>query len=294
MKLKSLSFLLVLLPACSSPNPFVENRIVLENAITHIESGETSTAARDLELMLATAEGEEFYLQRFFASYLLTQAHGTASVQEPFLSEPVGTGDRFDVRSQSLNGGRPSRIGHLVAMIYHSSHGRAWYGRTGESPLEWEGERVLPAQLESYGTENAAIYMNLCFLAVYSELNFQDGIAELLAGMGELTDLERCEALMDQVELEAELRPWVYRGVFEHQKKRDEPNAYRFAIRARETGSAVEAFGAELSAQIARWITHDSSYRFVSPANQAFDPALEGCTVTGTPNLMYEAVLERP
>ena len=180
-----------------------------------------------------------------------------------------------------------------MAVTYHSSRGRSWYGPAAGSPLESDGEKLLPPELEAVGAENALVYMNLCFLAVHSELNFQDRIEEILGGMPELTDLEGCEALMDTVNLQPAQRPWIYRGVFEQQKRRNEPNAYRFAIRARETGKDVEAFGDDLCDQIARWITDESSYRFVSPANQPFDPALEGCTVTGTPNLMYEAMLDR-
>lgn len=283
---------LALSTACTSRNLYVENRLVLERAMTDLKAGESERAAYTLESMLGETDAAEFALQRFFAAYLLTLAHEEASAEGPFLEEPLEPSGRFDAGASGSR--RPSRIGHLMAVTYHASRGRSWYPLAGLSPLAVEGERLLPIQLEALGAQNALVYMNLCYLAVHSELNFQDRIEEILAGMSELTDLARCEAVMDRVDLPADLRPWIYRAVFEHQKRRDEPNAYRFAIRARETGKDVPAFGQDLCDRIAYWITDESSYRFVSPANQPFDPALEGCTVTGTPNLMYEALLEQP
>jgi len=286
--------LLACATSCSSPNPYVEHRQILEQAMADLDLGRTSKAAASLETITGITAAGDPAVQRFFAAYLLTLVHLEASAYEPFLREPVQQGGSFEVRSQASGGTRPSRIGHLMAVTYNSSRGRAWFANADEQALESDGEKLLPPALEELGTENALVYMNLSILAVYSELNFQDRIEEILNGMEELTDLEACEALIEQVDLLPELRPWIYRGVFEHQKGRDERNAYRFAIRARETGKDVESFGEDRCDQIAVWITDESSFRFVSPANQLFDPALEGCTVGGTPNLMYEAQLDRP
>ena len=286
--------LLALGSACASSNPFLENRMVLEQVVFQQDACEYEQAVRALEKMLADTQDEagDFALQRFFAAYLLTRLHETASSEAPFLQEPAG--EQFSLRSSRGPDDRPSRIGHLMAIAYHSSFGRSWYGSAKNAPSVVDGERLLPSELDGFGARNALAYLNLCFLAVHSELNFQDRIEEILYGSSELTDLDGCEALMDAVELQPAIRPWVYRAVFEQQKRRNEPNAYRFGIRARETGKDVEAFGEELRVEIVDWITNESSYRFVSPANQPFDPALEGCTVTGTPNLMYEAILKNP
>jgi len=292
LRLLSISFLCIL-AGCSSVNPYLEKRQVLELAVSGLEAGNYADTVRTLEQLLAdtSEESRDYALQRFFAAYLLTQAHQRANTQAPFLQEPADDGAQHFSLNSTGGGMRPSRIGHLMAVTYHSSFGRSWYDQASGSPFEKEGEKLLPRSLEAYGVKQALAYQNLCYLAVHSELNFQDRVEEILFSMEELTDLSHCEALMKAVQLDPAIRPWVYLAVFEHQRTRDEPNAYRFALRARETGKGHEAFGTELSASIVRWITEESTYRFVSPANQPFDPALEGCTVTGTPNLMYEAIL---
>jgi len=272
---------------CKSANPYTEKRLVLEQSLEDLEAGRYRDSVFRLQKLLAetSEEPEAHALQRFFAAYLLTEAHERASHGESFLEEP---GPRTSYTGAPRS--RPSRLGHLKAMTYHSGFGHSSYELARRSPLEHENERKLPEELEALGTERACTYLNLCFLAIHAELDFQDRIDEFLSSVPEWVDLERCEELMDEVSLRPEVRPWVHLAVFEYLKDRDERNAYRFAIRARETGQGAPAFGEERRERLARWITHESSFRFVSPANQPFDPVLEGCTVTGTPNLMYEPV----
>lgn len=272
---------------CKSANPYAENRLVLEQSLLDLEAGRYRESAFRLQKLLAeTSEKSEAHaLQRFFAAYLLTETHDRASHGAGFLEEP-GARTAYTNRPRP----RPSRLGHLMAMTYHSGFGRSSFEMARRSPLEHEGERKLPEELEELGIERACTYLNLCFLAIHAELDFQDRIDEFLTDVPEWIDLERCEVLMDEVTLTPEVRPWVHLAVFEYLKERDERNAYRFAIRARETSQDVEAFGEERRHQLAGWITEESSFQFVSPANQPFDPVLEGCTVTGTPNLMYEPV----
>lgn len=290
MSKRLLALTTLLLAGCSSVNPYVEHRLVLEQAVEGLEQGDHARAVRSLERMLAKTDEQSrtFALQRFFATYLLTQAHQAANGASPFLEEPADDGAGF----RAADGTRPSRIGHLMAITYHSSFGRSWFDLARGAAPEVDGERLLPTGLEAYGPEKALAYMNLCYLAIHAELHFQDRVEEILFGMDELLDLDHCEDLMDSVALDPAVRPWVYLAVFEHQRTRDEPNAYRFGLRARAAGRGHEAFGDELDAGIVRWILEESAYEFVSPANLPFDPALEGCTVTGTPNLMYEAILK--
>ena len=286
------ALLLGLCAGCSSTNPYLEHRLVLESAMGELDNGELERAAHTLETLLqdTRAEAPDFALQRFFAAYLLTRAHESATAQ-PFLDEPGQSGSAFEISETGSGGRRPSRLAHLLAMIYHASAGRSWFPLTTDSPESVDGEALLPETLQELGPRNATVYLNLCFLAVHSELNFEDRIEEVLQGMTQLADLESCERTMDEAHFPEALRPWVYLGIFEHQKRRDEVNAYRFGVRARETGRRIETFGRSRADEIARWIQDESRYEFVSPANQPFDPALEGCTVTGTPNLMYEAIL---
>jgi len=274
--------LLVNAGACTSVNPYLENRLVLEECVLDIDTSRFQESAHRLEVLLAETNGEarDFALQRFFAAYLLTTIHARASAN-PFLQEPVTKANSFG----SSQGLQPSRLGHLMALIHDSGCARSLFEFASEAPLEQKGGKQLPAELE---------YLNLCFLAVHAELNFQDRIDEVLSNSREWLILDSCERALDQVALPAEVRPWVYLAVFEHEKHRDERNAFRFAIRARETGIHVPAFGRERCDRLAHWITEESSFRFISPANQPFDPALEGCTVTGTPNLNYEAIAKEP
>ncbi len=273
--------------ACTSVNPYIEHRLTLEESVGDLQAGRYQESVFRLQQLLAetSVHADDFALQRFFAAYLLTDAHTRASHEGPFLREH-GTQTSFSKPGAS----QPSRLGHLMAMTYNSGFGRSDFERAQTADLEHLGEKKLPDTLEAMGTERALTYLNLCFMAVHAELDFQDRIDEFLSGADDWTELERCEALMEEVALPRDVRPWVYLAIFEYQKKRDERSAYRFAIRARESGAEASAFGNERRDQLAHWITQDASFQFVSPANQPFDPALEGCTVTGTPNLMYEAV----
>ena len=66
----------------------------------------------------------------------MTRTHEMAGADEPFLQEPAEKNGQFDLRSDRNGGLRPSRIGHLLAMTYHSTRGRSWYGPAGSSPLQ--------------------------------------------------------------------------------------------------------------------------------------------------------------
>ena len=283
------------LTGCSSSNPYKANRKVLEAAVNQVDSGQNRKAVSLLEHMLAdtTADASDFALQRFFAYYLLTSIHEDASVKNAFLMEAAGQASSFSLQGTGTGGMAPSRVGHLVAAAYNASFGRSAYHAATQSRDKQDGEVLLPVELAEIGALNAYAHMNLTLLSIYSQLDFQDRVEEILNGMADPLKFEDCDSLLDDTRTSAHMRPWIFLAAFDYLKTRNERLAYKFGIRARETASdSGGSFGEALRAAIATWITDESKYDFKSSAGEQFDPALEGCTTTGEPNIEFEGELK--
>ena len=294
----SITLLLVAstLVGCSSPNAFQANKAVLAAAETDISEGRIEQASGRLETLLTetSAEANTYAVQRFYAAYLLTRAHGEASFRNAFLTE-ARAGGSFNLSGGGSSGSQAaSPVGHLVAVTWWASFGRKWFAAASRASLDQGGESLLPANLADLSPENAHAHLLLSFLAVYSRLNFQDRTVAMLNDLRELSDLDRCNALLAEARVPQQMHPWIYRAIYRYLKKSDEPAAYRFGVMARRTAKfttdTLGYFDKPMQAEIADWIAGQSRFTYRCPRGDTdFEPDLERCDEHGIDQIDYEA-----
>lgn len=271
---------LALAAGCSSPALYAEYRGTLKSAQANVQQGANEKAAKQLERFLADTypTRDTYLLQRFYADYLLTLAHEAASFEKSFLSEPGGS-DRggFSVDGGSDGSRRPSPLGHVVAVTYHGAYGRDAFKGALNKPTEVEGQALLPESLKGVGIEDAFRHLALTMVSVYSRLNFEERIPEIIRGIPELQEFALCEELLERLHVHEAARPWIYRGIFDYMKSSDERAAYKFGVRAREfAANSRGTMGRSVTDRIADWIENESAFVFVSQANVPFNRDFEG------------------
>ncbi len=257
----------LLLAGCSTDRIYRENEAQLAASLASIENDQFQQAEQHAIRVLVDTGNvvDDYPLQRFFASYLLTLTHLTAFFEKPYLTEPVSgawaglgaTGSR-----------RPSPVGHLVATTYHGTYGLERLSGAIGSKTVVDKQTLLPAALEELGAENASTHIKLCLLTVYSRLQYQDQANQVLHSIPGATDLAQLEPLLERTRTAASMRPWIYSAVFANLKrsKESEKAAYKFAIRTLDCPETAEsAFGERERQVIKDWITTESSYVFRCP-----------------------------
>ncbi len=255
----------VLAVGCSTQKIYGENRNLLAASLASLESNDLQRAeAQATELLVNTGSvADDYTLQRFFANYVATRAHMQAFFGSPYLTEPV-SGAWAGLGGQESR--RSSRVAHLVATNYHGTYGLDSFPAARHADLVDDGEKLLPPELEELGAEGANLHIKLCLLTVYSRLQYQDQVNQVLRAIDGSTDLARLDEMLDRAEIGEAMRPWIYSAVFENLRRIDEKAAYKLAIRTLDAAVSSEAaFGERERRAIERWVTEDSSYTFRCP-----------------------------
>ncbi|MCE9594203.1 MAG: hypothetical protein K8S98_08415 [Planctomycetes bacterium] len=275
--------------ACATPRDHAVMRVDLEHAQALVTRGDLPAAAKLLERSLAPADDDGAKLQRFHAAVLLVRTHVAAAFGAPFLGSglpPEGAEWRLDARARTQSA---SPLAHCVAALRWADYARGWYDEVQGIAPNAGGETLLPEALGGVTTRDTLAYVHLAALACFARLRFEDRVEEILAGIPELTELERCDTLLAATRVEDGARPWIYVGVFEHVVRTDEPLAFKFAVHALETSTGAHELGEREHERLANWITRDSHFVFKCPTCKTLaDPVLFSCSVCRRPTLEFE------
>jgi len=261
-------FGVLLASGCSTLDVYEPNRETLASALGDLESGEPAKLERAeasaRSILVSTGNVPKSYsVQRFFAQYLLARLHMTASSSGPFLQEPKEK-DAFDLTAGASF--QPSPIGHLVATSYHAAYGLGMFKAASGQPLSVGKQKLLPPELEALGVENAARHLQLCLIAVYARLQFDDLTNLYLNRIG-ATDAEALDRLLVEGDASLDMKLWIYRAMWLQLKKNDPQAAYLFAANclasADDLGQGTDHVHAKA---ISSWFAENSSkFNFVCP-----------------------------
>ncbi len=289
------SVVVVACAACSGPNKYLEYQKRLSADVEKVQAGQLATAGRDLEALIAStaADADTLKVQRYYAAYLLTEAHVRASLGSPFIKDAqrVASGG---IGGMSDDDG--SEISHVVATMLWANYAKELAAKAKNGALRQDGVELLPESLRDLSPQAAESALDVAMLVVYARLGFEDRVAKTLDASAALYKLEACEKLLDDARVQRGLRPWVYQTLFAYLRTRDEPAAYKFGVRLLET---VEASGGTLSKQasddVVKWIRSDAKFAFRCPGcNQPIVPELRACQNDQTPHLSFYAELKQP
>jgi hypothetical protein len=280
--------------ACSSTNPFVAHRAQLADASQKIGASQHGAAARELETLLAETgpDAKKFAAQRYYAYYLLTQAHMRASVSDAFLKEAAPSVARSGIGSATGGDGKqPSTVGHLVAGELYASLAKDAFPSARGAALVEQGEEVLPKELANTDFDTAQTNLALCELVVQAELGFQSNVERTLDNSNEMWTDAGAIRLLDRTQFDKSLRPWIYFTLFDYLKTRNEPAAYRFGVLAMEHAKDAQgALGSKRLAGIVTWIKSGSRYVFKCPqCNSDAVPEMHACPTDQTPLIDFFA-----
>lgn len=289
---------LTLALACAAPRPSDAGRAQLADALARLSAGDLEGVDEQACALFADTQAEAGAnaLPRFFAGWLLAQAHARAAESGPFLRERTHAASRIGALGQRDDPERrPAVDSHRLATIYHASQARALYGAAARSGRERQGDELVPAELLDFGVEQADANLQILLATTYSRLGFTSEVAKSLARSPELLQQESAVEALQRYRVPPELRPWTCAMVFDHLRDADEEQAYRFAIVALE---GQQRFGHGLPqreiARLEEWILHGASVQFVDPKSQT--PYLPGATrspISGVPHLEYVPVERR-
>ncbi len=294
MKLRFLAVLpLVVLGACSSPNPYAGAAKQLGADADRVRSGELEGAARSLEALVVQSDRTDSgaRLQAFYAAYLLSQAHSLASVGAPFLAEPsTATG---------LGGGAPrhSGVGHVVAASMYSALGQELARDLDKAPREHKGVKLLPADLESFPIKDVRANLALRQMVALARLGFEERAREFVSGSADLHSFDSACALLERLRFEAALQPWIHSAVFEYLRRSEgtEPEAYKFAVTAVILAErAGAAFGVRERDALSTWIREGSKFEYRCPDHRILvQPELGRCQEIGCQRALHEFTPQR-
>ncbi len=243
------ALLLWSLAACSSVNPYEMNRELLSASSKQLSSDNAAAATGHAEQLVAgrAADGSEFRLQRFYALYLLTQAHVRGATHQSFLG---GAGGK-----SSMGSSRNTDVAHLVAATYYAGLARDLAEGARSDRRIVQDTNLLPADLESVSVEDALLRVELIRLVALSRLGFVSTYQSELENRTELHQAESCDEALRRAGLEAELVPWLYYTVFSHLKDKNDIAAYTFGAKARVSGAAkADAIPVERLNEIVEWV----------------------------------------
>ena len=296
---------LAALAACSSTNPYTRPHDQLQQAATSFEANNLRATNDTLDVLLSetNAEHADFARQRFFASLLLARVHMAASYGGAFLFEKGeaasqgigGIGGIGGDSNRAEPGQRASTTGHLMAGMLHGTNALNWSAAAGKAPREVDGQVLVPASLEAMDVRDAETWLVLSRMVTYGRLRFEDRVKRILDQSPPLLDLKSCEEILDRVGVSGPMRPWTYLLIHRYLRKVDEPQAYRFAVRALATASgSAGSIATKDVEEVSTWITAGSSYVFKCPTCKTpAIPSLGECVNEGTPLLDFYGEAKR-
>ena len=279
MSLRFLAVLSLLLASCGTVAIHDKNATNLAAAVDHMNAGRYADAQTNARaVLLNTGEvANDYALQRFYASYLLNQVHLAAAFNGPFLTENEVSW-RGEVRA------KPSRNAHLVASVYHGSHGIDAFGAANGKPAVVDGVDLLPPSLAGIDAQSALRAIEVSMLAVYSRLQYDLQVARILDDVQPGQKLGPFEAMLDQCQVAEHMRPWLYWSVFERKQEADPAAAFKFGVRTIETAAAEGAeFPTPYIDELASWMLDNPSYTFTCPScfDRLEEPRRSFCILCG-------------
>ena len=266
MRIAATVFGLLLATGCSTLDVYKPNQETLASALSDLDSGEASRLERAeasaRSVLVSTGNvPKDYRVQRFFAQYLLARLHMEASSGAAFLKEPQ-TQDAFD-----LGGGASSRVSpvaHLVATSYHAAYGLDMWPSANGLPLKVGKQVLLPPELEALGVERAGKHLQLCLLAAYARLQFDDMTNRYLNRIG-ASDLIALDNILETGAASLNMKLWIYRAMWNRLKKNEPQLAYQYAARclecADDLGLPVENHHGRT---ISNWLG-ENTFNFVCP-----------------------------
>jgi hypothetical protein len=285
---------LALASACSSTNPYVENRAILDKACSELQAGNYQSAAQQAEQLYAgrAEQAAEFRLQRYYAAYLTAQAHIQAALHKPFLVEAAGSGSARGLTTSEnapSTGAVPSATSHWVAASYYSGYARDGFEAAASAPQKEGDENLLPQALRRLDIRQAQANLDLTRLAILRRLGFDSECAGFLDASADLLDIVKCQAAIDQAELPNELRPWVFYAGFAYLRARSNPAesreqdlAYKLGAKARVlANSNPGSFPDAQRDEIVNWVKDHPKFVFLCPANHEYQSNLLACEQCG-------------
>jgi hypothetical protein len=215
--------------------------------------GQYTEAIDLLENLLADVEPQQetFALQRFYASFLLTQAQILQTGKE-----------RSDLPATKFQAHRISPRA-LMAM-FHLGAARDLAEAAAASPgVSPSGQRLIPGRLEAMSIDTILTHLDLLVIAFYGGLRFQDKMRisiDRLKTAGDVTKLESCEEVFDQTRVLERIRPWIALALSRYLRLSDPQEAFRFAVRAlRQGGLKSDPLSSE---ELVHWIKSGSTLEF--------------------------------
>ena len=222
--------------SCSSDTLHRRNRGELAASLAALDQGDFRAATQRLDRLIAAtnAEADQYRLQRFFAAFLLAQAHLRASGEGGYLSDGQAAQRVSLGQASVLSSESGGSVAHVVASMYPIQHGESWYAENLR--LQVDGDAVLPEELESFGAQRAWVNLKLCQVAVYQRLGFGGRVDQLVnPKSGELagvSDLEQCSQALVDKRVPGCLWASIYFAIFEVLRDEDPINAYRFGVQS--------------------------------------------------------------
>jgi len=293
--------LLLIGSSCSSPKLHDEFRRVLETADAQVERGEYARAADELESLIGRANSDlgEYELQRFHADVLLARTHLLASSANSFLPEAASARPRvgaIEASTRASGAAQGSSTAHLAACAAAMGYADDWSEAAASAELDTKRALQLPANRQQGGVGRALREMELAALILDVRLGFQNKVDRALDATTALTELDKCQAVMEDVHLPASLRPWVYLAVYDYLRPRDEVKAFPFALQLLATSPDLLRTLPRQSLTGARtWLVDESKYTFVCPnCSTPIVPEYSDCQNCHTPTLQFRAVPKVP
>jgi hypothetical protein len=251
--------------ACASPrNFFAEYEKSLDTTYKTLEAGDPEGAARQAQDLLAATGGdaETFRVQRFYAVWLLTQAHVRASLGKPFIPEPPPPPSALSLGSSNARTER-AETSHVVATMLYAFYGAEAHPKVRGASMKEGDTELLPPALRALSPDVLSDNLDLCRLVVYARLGFTEDIHGVLSRSPEMQTLEKANARMDYAHLDPGMRPWVHYTLFDFLKSRDEAEAFRFGVSAWNHAANTQGTLSEHELDtVARWLPKTSTYVF--------------------------------
>ena len=289
--------LAVLCSACSIAPQYAANATDLEASYNFWQEGDLKRAATFAERVLARTGSpkmsSQYFKQRYYATVLMMLAHQSASFgEDQFETE----GKRY--LSHAFGGTQGSPTAHLVAAAYHAHHGRLGFENAKADGDTAQGQtgpvQLIPPALSAFDLQATQNHVNLSMVMIDTRLGFTSRSNDHLRALTrahQITDLDTCNAFLDQAQFPDSGRPWIYYAMFQFLKDTggDEKVAYRFGISARQAaGNDHSGFDQAAADGIADWIDHSSSYVFNCACPKPFDRSTDRCLVCGAKNIIFE------
>jgi hypothetical protein len=274
--LSSLTLLALLcaFSGCRSADRVVPTNYLLNTAYDRTSEGDYLEAIEILEALLGDLEPQrdEYVRQRFYAYYLLAQAHILQALEE---RGGVSEGTQ---QSHPLN----PRV--LAAMLHIGNVLDTLEAAKTSPKTSEQGEQLVPSRLEAITPEEIRTHVELLFVGFYGGLRFNDKtriLVDRFRDRGDLTRLETCEKLLESLHVVPGVRPWIEVGIQRYLRKPEPKEAFRFAISALHGEHIIPD---QLTrAELIDWIDNGSKFKFLcNKCDEPVVPSRPACFNCGT------------